>query len=285
MKLARTLFWSWVALAFAYFTLINTLGTGIANWLLEWQYASIGWFRPTVTLVGLVLLAAVPALLIALIFWRRHRRKRFVEGTLDAVAFASFQIKVLLILAGLAAVGAIVSLLLLLTLPPLTGDVQPMPTSIRSMALPIGPTRLDGFAQSGPTVRFTHRVLWDKRIVRFVPVGGEPGRGARLFVQLDDSGLIPSNVVGVTARDALPPSVRNLFRVHGGVAPGPHYVLYTQPHYVRRPLFLAAGQFAVVGLLILLAALLQQRNAKRARRDREKELAAASAPETAAATG
>lgn len=266
MKIARALMWGWIALISLYLLWLNVFASGIANWLLEWQYADIGWFHPTVTYFGMTLIAGIPAVFLFLLYWRARSRRQADRVPPTPVEFAARQFKLLLALASVTAAGAVISLLLLMTLPPTTGPTQTMPGDLRAMTLPTGPVRIAAFAPTGPPIRFTRHLLWTENTVRYLPLSGGARRGTRLFVQVDDSGIVPSEVSGVVAENALPPSVRNLFIFHGITAPGPHYVLFTQPSQMRRPYLLAALQFAVAGLLVLLAAGLQWRNLRRARR-------------------
>ncbi|MFC3558088.1 hypothetical protein ACFOKI_11825 [Sphingomonas qilianensis] len=264
--------WTWIAIVFGFFVWQNTMAHGLANWLLEWQYSDFARFRPTSTLIGMVLLAAIPAFIVYLLYWRRQNRRRI--GPVSPVAatrFAVRQLRILLIMAGIAAVGAIASLLLLLTLPSGDGPIQPVSVSGPVGApLPTGHASIDPVIPNGPQLRYTMRLLMTDYVVRYVPVSTGAGATSRLFVQIDDSGRVPTRLVGTMARNALPPSVRNVFIENNLVSPGPHYVLFTQPDQLPRPYLLAAVQFAIAGLVILLIALLQWNNVRRARRSADR---------------
>ena len=266
MTTARATLWTWIVIASLYFLWENTVAQGVANWLLERQYGELGAFRPTSTLFGLLLLAGLPAIALFFLYWRRQQRRSRHEPK-DPVGFASFHLRLLLVVAGVAGVGAIISLLLMLGLPSTEGPVRPIAASGPPGAeLPDGATRLTGPRPTGPKVRYVVRLPWGERVTHFVPVPGDAGTGTRLFVQLDSDGTVPAQIDGLTARNALPPSVRNLFANLGIRAPGAHYVLFTQPAELSRPYLLAAAQCALGGLIVLLFAALQHRNFKRARK-------------------
>lgn len=262
---ARATLWTWIVIASLYFLWENTVAQGVANWLLERQYGELGAFRPTSTLFGLFLLVGLPAIALFFLYWRRqHRRTR--QEPADPVGFASVHRRLLLMVAGVAGAGAIISLLLMLGLPTTDGPIRPIAASGPPGAeLPDGATRLTGPRPVGPKVRYVVRLPWGERVTYYVPVPGDAGTGTRLFVQLDSDGAVPAEIAGLTARNALPPSVRNLFANLGIRAPGPHYVLFTQPAELRRPYLLAAAQCALAGLIVLFFAALQHRNVKRAR--------------------
>lgn len=241
----------------------------------EWQFNAIGRYYPTMTY--LVLASIVFSPVVAALWWRRRRARRAAEtagneGLAATVAEGATGV-ILLSIAGALGLVALLSLIMMLTLP---GGRQDKADILivgapGSSSPPTGATALRGYVLFDRVAAFDEDLWLVRRSVRFAPVfaAGQRDRVVRYFVELPPSErneAIPSLATrrGTLKQGGLPGEVIRLYRYAGFRIEQPYYVLFASRESMRWPYLVVAAQAALAGLLFFAGGwLLRYRTRKR----------------------
>jgi uncharacterized membrane protein len=269
-RLATRILFVWALIVSAFFLWQTIFYRGIPGRLAEWQYARIDTYYPTLTLLALIALFTLPFL--ALIALRRRLSTSKVELSSRSKAIAAGR-PFLRILYGLSAasfLAALVTLLLMFRLPAEGGSVQQIKLSDRYDATPNeGATNLIGAIDYRHVAKLEENMGPIKRDTHFapiLPIGGKPTQ-IEFFVELtpsrDNPGSFMAVGAGILRRDSLPGELVSLYRNSGYAVGRPHYVLHKSVETMQWPFVVVAVQYAIIGLILLIVALLYRRHRNR----------------------
>ena len=262
-----------VGLAVLIFALIGAFRySGVMEKLAEWQFAHFGRYHPALTVLALVLLAALAWRII----WWLVSRDRSVDdpqwqmrrdvAMLDAARVAMYAI------AMLSAVFTLGAFVQWLQLPSDDGKAAQVSVSTASR-MREGPLQLTDVRAIGPVARYREGVLWWGRPRYLFPVGqriinGQPHYD--LFVALRPDARRPLDVptlsstrTGVVRRNALPDEIAVMYAANRHPVTADAAVVYENASEASRStLFFMAEAFAV-GVVSVLFAFFIARRAKR----------------------
>uniref|UniRef100_UPI0035CBB801 hypothetical protein n=1 Tax=uncultured Sphingomonas sp. TaxID=158754 RepID=UPI0035CBB801 len=276
MKTALRLTWIWIALVFAYMLWESKHAVGASAFLTDLQYTWIGFYKPTVSFLMLVLVFATPVAIAFLLPGRRRRANAIPFSAERGVAIhaARRKLRIFVVVSSVAAICAATCLVVWLTLPRPGGVPAAIVADERLGAeLPRGSVYLDHPRVAGPVMRYNQRILWTNHYTHYVPiVTTTDTRRALLFVEV--GGDVPKGTAfavaprydGIIVQGGMPPSVADLYAKIGVLAPGPQYVLFSTPTDLARPWLIAVLQFAIAGFITLPFILLQARRLRKLER-------------------
>lgn len=249
---------------------------GLIERLAEWQFSTFGYFNPSITYLALVALLASPGLLVFLRVRHRDSEQRLAVATLrSAIVFR----RVVLGLSAACFAAAIVTLLMLLTLPTSVGAVRQIDLGQPVVTLPQeGPTTIDGRILYDRTAVLGEDLVVAHRTLLIAPMLSPTSANADLqfFVELPpetdtQTGAVQSraaqnrgasSMTGILKRNALPGEIVALFRYAGYRIEPPYYVLFAGKASMRWPYYEIAGELALVALLFLALGVWQHRRIK-----------------------
>ena len=273
----------WVVFIVLFFLWQTIAYFGVVALVAEWQFNEFGTYRPALTYVLFILLLAPLPLLF------RRRRKRAVAGEATEMAAeqsphavrSTSRVARLLSYSGIASFCvALVSLAATLMLPSDGGPLQRLTASDTLPAEPgEGATELGGKILYNRTAAFDENLWIIRRNTRFAPVieEGADETAIRYFVELaPDEKASPGKSVrrGILKRNGLPGELLRLYRYAGFRVFPNHYVLFSSAEPMRWPYFILAVEFALGGILFLLAALFLTIRARQMRVRRDSALEA-----------
>jgi hypothetical protein len=260
-----SLFFGWQAITYQ----------GFAKWAAEWEFGRFGTYYPIFTFLLFVGVCGLPVL----IYWLSRRRKAETDALPEvrqggrAIAASTRLMRILFWVAGGFAVSALVSLLLILTLPSEYGQIQQLTLGTPAALSPAeGRTALVGSVNYKTTAAFGEKLLSVRNVTHFAPI---VARGAAdssfcYFVELVElpgkPGVFAPVKPGILKRNALPGEIVQLYRNVGFRVEMPDYVLFASADSMRYPYFLLAGELAATGLLFALFGLIQRWRRNRLRR-------------------
>lgn len=274
---SRVLLPLWIILVVAFFAWQSGTYRGVVALLAEWQFNEFGVYHPLLTFMLFVLaIAPLPYL------FTRHRRSRksrkSPEGTAPpevslpahrdfarAVRASSRFLNVLVFTASGCFAAAVITAILVLMLPGTRGPLQTLTASTSVPAVPAqGMTELRGNIVYTRTSAFDEDLWFVRRNVRFAPMvdpAADPS-AVRYFIELsptDGSSVATAASArqGILVANALPGELFRLYRYAGYRITPTHYVLFRSTMTMRWPYLVWITEFAVAGLLIGLAAVVQ----------------------------
>lgn len=240
----------------------------------EWQFARLGRYYPTLTMIAFMLLFTVPIGIV--IWWRTRRRYRHEERSagsddhadraLARVRLASDRYR--LFFAASAIIAAVLAIGVgwtAWTMPDARGDL----TIIRagSPDLTEGPARFEGGWRTGRVARFEENLGVARRTIFVAPVylNGQANRAARFVTTVEPvaGGRYASDDSGILIRNGVPSELKALYREAGVALESDSYMLMRDEAQVRWRGWALAGQLAVLALLAAAAWLMFRRQAKR----------------------
>ena len=264
----------WFVVIVAFFTWQSGAYSGVVALLAEWQFNEFGVYLPLLTLLLLIaVLAPIPAV-IARALQGRNRKTATPRGTApartmaDALRFRNF----LGFAAGSCVIAAIIALLLILGLPTDQGTVQQLGATASAPQPHEGPAEIRGSILYTRTSAFDEHLWFYGRNVRFAPVveHGVDDTVVRYFVELPPTNQFAPATTGEVAvrrgilkRNGLPGEIQRLYQYAGYSLSDPHYVLFSSAEVMRWPFFAWASEFAIAGVLIGLAGLVQTLRCRR----------------------
>ncbi len=266
----KNIFWVWFAWAAA--ALAGALWLGLQySWLFkllaEWQLQYLGWYLPAMTVTALVLLFLLP--LVAMVGLVRGMRKRgkSLETDRSPLQIATLFRTVLTFAAVAMAVGAVVPLILALSLPNgteprrvvLFGDISPATAS--------GPVTLSGGAVDKRVLLHHQGYLIGYRDTPYAMLVDRRDSVGSVFVEMvgkDREFRLPSRD-GILIRDGLPGPIEVLYRAQGVSVETPNFVLFNSVLSYRLPYYCTAAELAGFALLAGIAAGLQGRRVRKVR--------------------
>jgi hypothetical protein len=269
-RLETRIFWAWAAIVSAFFLWQTIQYRGIPSRLAELQFAWFDTYYPTLTLLALVGLFTLPFLALLALRRRMATSKAEMSSRSKALAAGRPFLNILYGLSLAAFLAAGVTLLLMLRLPDAGGSVQQIKLSSSATTPPNeGSTNLIGAIDYRHVAKLEANLGPIKRDTFFAPILPAEGKPARIdyFVELTPSretaGAFQSVGAGVLRRDSLPGEIVSLYRKSGYAVGRPHYVLHRSVEAMQWPYVVVAVQYAVVGLIMLIVALLYRRHRNR----------------------
>lgn len=266
----------WAALVSLFFLWQLVQYKSVMAWLAEWQFSTFGYYNPSITYLALVTLLASPGLLLFLQVRQRDSEQRLVAATLRS---ATIFRRVVLGVSAACFAAAIVTLLMLLTLPTGGGAYRQIDLGQPIVTLPQeGPTTIGGRVLYNRTAVFGENLLVARRTLLIAPMLPPKSTNADLqfFVELP-SDTNPQNaeaqsraaqdgnvlsMTGILRRNALPGEIVALFQYAGYRVEPPYYVLFASETSMRWPYYEIACELALVALLFLALGVWQHRRIK-----------------------
>lgn len=267
----RTLGWvaaAWSAVVASVLVWQTIRYSGVVGRLAEWQFRTFERFFPVATIVVLTAILTLPfAVLIMMRFrkaakrGRAHSQSELLAGTGIAATFltvgivTSAVIAVALFFAGMAQ-GSIAE-------KPVAVSLEQLANSKEHGSVPEGPVKIKGtvlwdragFYREG--FIFTSRELWAAPIVT-----GDGSRYLAVFVEIShprDSAPRPSEFEGYLKSEGVPGGLAQLYINSGYAVSGKPHLIYRDLRSARWPYWSAAGDFAIMLLLLTVAAIYHNR--------------------------
>ena len=270
----RTLGWvtaAWIALVAAVLVYQTVRYNGVVGWLAEWQFRTFEQFFPVATIVVLTALLSVP--FAAVILLRLRQSDRIGSAATASHLLHNTEIASVFLKFGIFVTGGIAAALLVIGFAQGTLSDKPVPLSLEKLSDARARKGAEGKVRLRATVMldrigyyregflFTSRELWvapvvsdprTKTFTTFVQVNRPTAETAR---QVD--------VVGYLKTESIPGGLAQLYRNSGYVVEGKPHLIYADLRSVRWPYWSAAADFAVLLLILSLAALFHNYYRKR----------------------
>lgn len=251
--------------AFAYF--------GFVGGLAEWQFGEVGTYFPALTQTVLVGLCALLVWLVSLLLRKRRTEKDTLVGVQEEVQrYLSTQARItkgLYILVALGLLGAIISALLLFSLPGSGGPAQRLSSTTAMAPMPReGLTVLRGPADMDQLARFRETILIRERTTYFVPLGSGGAKApVQYFVQVRRIEGNPERYVpiraGILRKGGLPRELRAMYDNAGLNVVDDHFVLFESASSLGWRHETIALEFLLFSLVCAVFAFLHRRNWRR----------------------
>lgn len=247
------------ALLIAFFLWHAVFYDGFFKWLGEWQFGTLRFYFPAVTLAILTVICMIPLLLVLLaVRLIRRRRRRVPSAIARTIGWSAGTVWLFYGVAAMAAVGAVVTLILMLMLPQSNTPSVIVLGTPSAVSPPDGPAELRGAIDYRRTARFGQGQPLFRREILIAPIAAEDQGETplRYFVQVPSIGptyrRTAAVATGYLAHNRLPRELAQLYRNVGISLAEDNYILYPSRQSVRMPFLLTAIQLALLALVSLI---------------------------------
>lgn len=271
----RTLGWvtaAWTALVAAILVWQTIRYNGVVGWLAEWQFRAFDRFFPVATIVLLTALLTLP--FVAVIFIRLRREYRRGGATLESMLTERAALASVFLKFGIITSALIAAALFFVGLA--QGSIAEKPVAL-NLNRPAGQDADRPFAEGKVKLKatvlldrvgyyregfiFTSRELWVAPVVT-----DAQAKAFTTFVQIKRSKAEEPQameIVGYLKNESVPGGLARLYSNAGYTVVGKPNLIYADLRSVRWPYWSAAGDFAVLLLLLSMAAVFHNRYRKK----------------------
>lgn len=271
----RTLGWvaaAWSAVVASVLVWQTVRYNGVVGWLAEWQFRTFERFFPVATIVVLTAILTLPFAVLITMRLRKagkrghaHSQSELLARTGIAATFltvgilTSAIIAAALFFAGMAQ-GSIAE-------KPVAVNLEQLAKSGENDSVPEGPVKIKGtviwdragFYREG--FIFTSRELWAAPIVT-----GDGSKDLSVFVEISrprNSSPRPNEFEGYLKSEGVPGGLAQLYINSGYAVSSKPHLIYRDLRSARWPYWSAAGDFAILLLLLTVAAIFHNRFRKK----------------------